>query len=249
MQSSDSYVFLARIKSAMIAVAPLGLLMLLFLPKDPLFVTVFFTLVSAVVGPFAAEAGRALGHGKQSKLWKSWGGAPTTRLLRHRRLPGDITLAPGLRQRIEHWAGNPLPTEQQEGACPEWADTKYREVVAILRDATRDNTNFPLVFAENVNYGFRRNVWGLKPIGMPFAVALVFTSWGMFLLTVWGRPWPEPWWGVLVSPDSVAVIRLAVAVAALGYAALWLFLINPPWVKDAADTYAKRLLESVRTLG
>ena len=161
---------------------------------------------------------------------------------------GDITLAPGLRWQIEDWIGYPLPTEQREEAYPSSADTKYEEVVASLREATRDMTKFPLVFAENANYGFRRNLWGLRPIGAPIAVGLALVLWILLSLTIWGRPWPDPWWDVFVNPDSVVVIRIAVAAVETILAAFWMFWVKPSWVKAVADTYATRLMESVQTL-
>ena len=141
-----------------------------------------------------------------------------------------------------------LPTEQEEEACPERADAKYGEAVTSLREATRDRARFPLVFAENANYGFRRNLWGLKPIGASIAVALALVSWALLLLTVWGRPWPDPWWDVFANPDSVAVIRLVVAGANTMFAVFWLFWVKPSWVKVVANAYAKQLMEAVQTL-
>ena len=223
--------------------------MLAFLPGLPLAVTAFFGILGAVGGTsIMAQLGRELGSKKEPNLWKSWGGPPTTRLLRHQRLTSDITLAPGLREQIEDWIGYPLPTEQQEKAHPSSADTKYEEVVASLREATRDMTKFPLVFAENANYGFRRNLWGLRPIGAPVAVGLALVLWTLLSLTIWGRPWPDPSWDVFVNPDSAAVIRIAVAAVSTILTAFWIFWVKPSWVKTVADTYATRLMESVQTL-
>ena len=249
MPFADPYTFRARIQPALVVVLPLGILMFALLPGVPFFVTAFFGLLGAAGGTaIMAQVGRELGRRKEPNLWESWGGPPTTRLLRHRRLPGDLTLVPGLRQQVEQWVDYPLPTEHEEEACPAWADAKYEEIVTSLREATRDTARFPLVFAENANYGFRRNLWGLKPIGASVAIGLVFVSWAMLSLTVWGRPWPDPWWDVFVNPDSAAVIRLVVAVANTVFAAFWLFWVKPTWVKDVANAYALRLLESVQTL-
>ena len=64
-----------------------------------------------------------------------------------------------------------------------------------------ESGGFPSGFlAENVNYGFRRNLWGLKPIGLPIAAGFALSFWALLLLTIWGRPWPNPWWEILVSP-------------------------------------------------
>ena len=153
-----------------------------------------------------------------------------------------------MRERIEEWLRYPLPTIEEEISDSERADEKYKQATAALREATRNRAKFPLVAAENANYGFKRNLWGMKRIGVPVALALVLVSWAMLFATIWGRPWPDPWWGILSKPDSVATIRLFVAIATIGYAALWLFWVKPSLVKDAADTYAKRLMESVQTL-
>ena len=223
--------------------------MFALLPGHHLFVAAFFGLIGAAGGTaVVAQVGRDKGSKKQPGLWKSWDGPPTTRLLRHRRIPGDITLEPGLRWQIQDWTGNLLPNEQQEEADPQSADKTYEEVVTSLRESTRDRNKFPLVFAENVNYGFRRNLWGMRPIGGTIAVALALLSWTILLMTIWGRPWPDPWWDVLVNPDSIAVIRLTVASANTALASFWLFWVKPSWVKTVADTYATRLMESVQTL-
>ena len=249
MHLFDLYTFRARIQPALIVVLPVGFLMFALLPNHPFFVTAFFTLLGAVGGTaIVAQVGREQGRKKEPDLWQSWGGPPTTRLLRHRRLPDDLVMAPGLRQQVEEWVGYPLPNQQEEEACSARADTKYEEAVRSLREATRDTTRFPLVFAENANYGFRRNLWGLRPIGTPIALVLALYSWTLLSLTVWGRPWPEPWWDIVPNPDSVAVIRLAVAVANTSLAAFWLFWVKPSWIKAVADAYAIKLFESVQTL-
>ena len=58
-----------------------------------------------------------------------------------------------LRQQIEQWWSQPLPTDAEEQADPELADARYKEVTLALIAATRDKSRFPLVFAENANYG------------------------------------------------------------------------------------------------
>ena len=249
MHLFDLYTFRARIQPALIVVLPIGFLMFALLPNHPFFVTAFFTLLGAVGGTaVVAQLGRERGRKKEPDLWQSWGGAPTTRLLRHRRTPDDIVMGPALRQQVEEWIGYPLPNKQEEEACPAGADTKYKEAVRSLIEATRDTTKFPLVFAENANYGFRRNLWGLRPIGMPTAVAITLYSWTLLSLTVWGRPWPEPWWDIIPNPDSTVVIRLAVAAANTALVAFWLSWVKPSWIKTVADAYAMKLFESVQTL-
>ena len=249
MNFTDPYTFRARVQPALVAVLPIGLMLFVFLPEQPIFATAFFAILSAAGGTaVASQVGRDPGRKKEKALWESWGGPPTTRLLRHRRLPGDDALAPELRQQVEEWIGYSLPTKQEEDADPTQADMKYEQAVMSLITATRDTSKFSLVFAENVNYGFRRNLWGLKRIGAPIAVALVLISWTLVVLTIWGRPWPTPWWDILVDPDSTVVVRLVVAITDTAFAAFWLFWVKTSWVKIVAGAYAKRLMESVQTL-
>ena len=186
--------------------------------------------------------------GSNRDLWRSWDGPPTTRLLRHRRIPGDITLAPGSRLQVEEWVGHALPTRRQEEECSTSADAKYEEVGASLREATRDQVKFPLVLDGNASYGFRRNSLGLRVIGTPIAFVAALLSLVVLLLTVWGRHWPNPWWNVLVSPDITVLPWLAVAAANTLLVFFWLFWVRPSWVKSSANAYAIRLFESVREL-
>ena len=201
MPFADAYTFRARVQPAFIVVLPLVILLFALLPELPIFVSAFVGILGATGGTAVlAQVGRELGRRKEPGLWKSWDGPPTTRLLRHRRIPGDITLESDLREQVDQWIDSALPTAQEEEDCPEWADAKYAAAVRALRDSTRDGGRFPLVFAENVNYGFRRNLWGLKLIGVPIAVVLVLFAWTLLTLTVWGRPWPDPWWGRFRQP-------------------------------------------------
>ena len=249
MFSGNSYRFRARIQPALITVLPIGLLLLALLAEQPLLITALLAVLGTIGGTVTVEHfGREQGRKKEPILWKSWDGPPTTRMLRHRCSPGDPEISAELRRWVEDCTGYFLPTKQQERDFPEWADTIYRQAVAFLREATRDPAKFPLVLAANADYGFRRNLWGLRPVGATVAVALTIIAWTQLSLTIWGRPWPEPWWYIFASPDSAAVIRLVVAVMDTALASYWLFWIKASWVKTAADEYAQRLLESVQAL-
>ena len=134
---SESYVFRANIEPTLIIALPGVLLILAYLWEHPLFVTLVCTLSVTFGGAnLLALVVRKLGEGKQCGLWKNWGGRPTIRLLRHRRIPGDIELKSGIRSEVEAWLGYSLPTQREEDECPASADAEYGRVVASLMAAT-----------------------------------------------------------------------------------------------------------------
>ena len=246
MNFSDLYTLRARVQPTIMVALPVIFVVYALLPDYVLFVTAFLGLLGVAGGnDIVAHVGRERGYKKQDDLWASWDGPPTTRLLRHRHIPGDIALAPELRQQFESWLGYALPTQGEEEADPIAADEKYKNAIGYLLEATRDASKFPLVSAENANYGFRRNLWGLRSIGIPIAVVLAFVSWVLLLLTIWERPWPNPWWDVFVNYDSRALIWILVGLANTGITVVWIFLVKSSWVKITADTYARQLMKSV----
>src|SRR5690606_25170158 len=104
-------------------------------------------------------------------LFKKWGGTPTTQLQRHR----DRTVDPVTKVIRHNLLASALniafPTPQDEEERPAQADDIYAAGTNLLRELTRDRIRFPLVFAENTTYGFRRNALGLKPIGIATSLA------------------------------------------------------------------------------
>lgn len=104
----------------------------------------------------------------------------------------------------------------------------------MLRERTRDTGRFRLVFAENMEYGFRRNALGLRPIALAIAAVGLMLS---IALLIWGSGdqaarWTR--WG----------IAGAISIASILY---WSRIVTPGWVRRAADLYATRLLEAVET--
>jgi hypothetical protein len=98
-----------------------------------------------------------------------------------------------------------------------------------MRHATRDKQQYPLVFEENVSYGFRRNVWGLKPFGI--AIAAIGTAGAAVNLF---RFHEGTQLGLAIACTIVSALLLL----------FWLCWVNPGWVRIPAKAYAERLLES-----
>ncbi len=105
----------------------------------------------------------------------------------------------------------------------------------MLLQRTRDREKFRLVFRENVNYGFRRNLWGMKSAGI--ATAIVGLVAGMAKAIQLG-----------LAGEDVQMTAVAAALVGLTLLTLWLFRIRPSWVKIAADGFARQLIGACETL-
>ncbi|MEJ7567762.1 MAG: hypothetical protein WKF41_05800 [Gaiellaceae bacterium] len=183
-----------------------------------------------VIVALVRDRGRAV----QAQLWSTWGGSPSTRRLRWR--DGDHPQVVRLHERVEQATGLDLPDAAAEETDPDEADARYEEAVGALRDLTRNQDRFPLVFEENVNYGWRRNSLGLRPLAI--AIALLAAGASIAILAL--------------GPGSIDA-RAARWVPALAIAALatlwWVLVVTEQWVRSAAELYSDRLFESAHTLG
>ncbi len=127
--------------------------------------------------------------------------------------------------------GLDIPTADQEKADRARALELYASAVDELRHLTRDTERFPLVYKGNTEYGFRRNLLGLKKIGLSVAVVALGAS-GWALVHGWNAE------NVILSVP--AVTALLTGCLAFG----WLIGVRSTSVRITADRYARYLLEA-----
>lgn len=229
----DNYTLVARITPAFLVFLPLSISIGLCFPD----ISIFKRLSGALLIPFSismllGQIGRDMGRMKQAALWKSWGGPPTTQYLRHK----DTTFNPVLRKKCHRRLEVLLPeinipTPDEENSNPKGADNVYSACTSFLISRTRDHKKFPLVYKENVNYGFRRNAWAMKP----FAIILSITGIAICGFFIWFNRRHS---GVF-STDLIVAVLLNLLILMF-----WVFWINPGWVRIPANAYAERLLEA-----
>jgi hypothetical protein len=189
-------------------------------------------LVALGAPMLVVQWGRSGGRRKQELLWQKWGGAPTTRLLRF--ADGGSSVAVAQRhEAVDRAIGTSLPTREQEAADPADADARYGAAVTALRALTE---NEPLVLKENVAYGFRRNLWARKCYGIAVALAVLAISIGWLVADAVGA-----------SLGSAAATAAAAAYSALALL-VWLAIVNEDWVREAAQAYAERLIQTATRL-
>jgi hypothetical protein len=188
--------------------------------------------VACGVTVLLAGVARAFGRRAEKRLNAEWGGKPTTLWLRHRdgNLDGHTTTRYHgfLAANVPGWNA---PTEDGERADPAGVDALYESAVRWLLGHTRDRRKFPLVFAENVAYGFARNCYGLKPIAVVIAPACVLANVGLAMLEYSNAGW-----------TPIFTLGLAALGVSLAAVVAWLVTVTPIWIRDAGDGYAHALL-------
>lgn len=123
------------------------------------------SILEAAVLFVLMRIGRDRGARLQDKLYRIWGGKPTTVMLRHRDHSLDAHTKQRYKQTLARLSGLVFPSEAEELAAPESADEVYESAIRALLELRRRSSD-RLVFNENCNYGFVRNLVGLKPIGL-----------------------------------------------------------------------------------
>jgi hypothetical protein len=173
-----------------------------------------------------------LGKAHEARLFESWGGMPTTQLLRHSDSKIDHHSKLRYHAFLERKLKIAFPTPEGETASPEAADETYRAGVKWLLGKTRDKKRFGLLFKENVSYGFHRNCCGLRWIGCVSSLVAAF-----WLLGSYHAVNPRDW--INLTGGQVAVLGAVVSIGAA-----WIAYFTQARVKQAAFAYADMLLRA-----
>ena len=226
----DSYNISARAFPVYITIMPIVLFLFAILPES--FDWKFGGTSAIVLFPLSylcKQVGGDFGKRRECTLWNKWGGPPTTRFLRHY----NSEFNPNTRNRIHAKLRRLrlyVPSQEEQDQNPQEADNAYESCVDELRRRTRDSKRFPLVFQELRNYGFKRNIFALKPLGLTLSILSFLAC----LIMVF------PDWSIGKQFGSVIVPCLI----NLGLILVWLLWSRERAVKLTADRYARFLLEA-----
>ena len=229
----NAYSLRARLLPALLLVLPPVIVCALLFPVVYTTLThAFGSLGIVAVAMFLlAHVIREQGRGLQQRLYIEWGGTPTTIWLRHRDNNIDaITKARYHRFLENRIPGFVLPSLESEARDPAAADQAYDSAAKWLLEFTRNTKSFPLMFTENVYYGFRRNTCAAKPIALALVVALALVT----ASVSYSRH--------ETSSDAMAPDIIATWIVLLVGALLWTFYVTKAWVRDGAFAYARALL-------
>ncbi len=232
----DNYTLRARYYPVVILFFPIIILGVFYSMQ---FETYFHLLGSVgVAGALTylfSQLGRDAGKQKEATLWKNWGGTPSIQALRWANPIIDTHTKKRYHEKLLHLCPvSTVPTLDLEHSSQNITDSIYQAWTKYLIAQTRDKQKFPLLFKENTSYGFRRNLWGLRSLGILITACLItvnYLYWALELQTT----------NIMLFPKSFLYSTTTLFVMLL----FWLFIVNRKWVRLVAFAYAERLLESV----
>ena len=229
----DAYSLRARLFPAIIAAAPAFAALALLISWKSFELSNIIASVALLVLLFAiADFARSRGRAIEPKLYSEQGGKPSITIFRRNDPSIDDSLKERYRAFLAGKLGVAIPSAEAERSNQATVDSFYEQCGVWLRANTRDTKKFPLLFNENVTYGFRRNLLGVKWIALALNMAVV----AICLVLLWRGNW-----GLNTELGRRTIVVLVIAAA---HAIYMLLAVHPAAVWDAATVYARELLLS-----
>jgi hypothetical protein len=235
----DPYTLRARLSPAIIAAAPAFAAIALLLSWTQFSLSNTIASVGLVALLFAlADIARRRGKKIQPQVYAELGGMPSTAMLRH----SDLTFDAASKARYVAFLAGKInetaPAEAQERVDPTAADAFYARCGDWLRENTRNAKKFNILFNENVTYGFRRNLLGMKWSALALNLLVVVIS--GCVLYHGSVPFQD-----IQHVEGRVIVVFVVAVLHALYIGLG---VNRAAVAEAAKSYARQLILSCETL-
>jgi hypothetical protein len=137
------------------------------------------------------------------------------------------------RAALEKATAMKLLSARAETGNPTKADQTIETAISQVRWLGQD-AQHPLVAAENTQYGFERNVFGMRQIGRAVSTACVLVLAAILIGNLLGH-------GSRISPGAIAAGLCIDFIFAIG----WFVLPSESRTKAAAERYAQQLLQAV----
>ncbi|TVL97716.1 MAG: hypothetical protein CV087_22065 [Candidatus Brocadia sp. WS118] len=232
----DTYERKARLYPALLLLCPFMLASFSYFPDQiQSWNALIALLLSLGILAFLSQLARDRGKVLEPKLFSNWGGMPSVTIFRYADSRLTILTKQKYHDYLSQIIGINSPTSEEEKNELSKADKIYSAWSDFLRNNTRDTTIFPLVFKENINYGYRRNLLGLRYFCLIFGL--------ISILAVASHLWLS-----LKAESIIPSIDIPILAFLCIYILIFIFWVTPKWVKIAADAYAQRLIESSEKL-
>jgi hypothetical protein len=183
---------------------------------------------TAVIAVVFSEQVADMGRELEKALFRSWGGRPTSSLLRLADTT-DLAATNARRAAVETAIGAPLPTSANEESNLEEAMGGYDRAVDQVRAWLREDDANKILRDVTASYGFRRNCLAVRSYGR--ATAVIGAVAAMLLWTA----------SIGQSPDGFLAAALVDAVLCT----FWWAMVTEEWVRRDAVRYANQLFQTL----
>ena len=234
MLGLDIYSVRARLAPAALTAAPALALGIAGLPLLP-GAQKLWTLVNVGLVTLASLIARRAGNRVEPGLVEAWGGKPTTARLRYRGAGSTQEVERRHEQVATALGGWPLPNASDEAANPGGADAEYDAAIKRVIARLRNQPSFRLLNVENRNYGFARNLYGLRGLGQGLALIVLVISVLISSAVVTEQTWTSAI--PLLLPIAVSLIALV----------FWR-QVDSDFVLPSATAYADRVIDGIDDL-
>lgn len=233
----DAYTIRARVFPAVIAAIPALAMVILLVSWTGLalssgIATIGLLIILYMFSDFARSQGKKI----EPRIYELQGGKPSVTMMRR----ADTSLDTDSKDRYRAFLASKLtrmaPTAGEEEQNQAAADAFYEQAGTWLRENTRDTKKFSILFNENISYGYRRNLLGLKWVALGLNLAVVAICAGLLL---YNAP--------IKIADAFTGRVLVVLVVAAIHAVYIVAVVNQHSVIAAARTYARQLILSTET--
>lgn len=233
---TNSYDRQARLYPALILVAPIVVTVIAIMLTHITILRSIGTLIIGCGGAFLlSQLARDAGKKGEKQLFVKWGGLPSVAIFRHRDTRLDsITKARYHKKMAALVKETKVPSAENEQTAPVAADQIYTAWSTYLRANTRNTKKYTLLFQELVNYGYRRNLWGMRSIG------IIISGLSCAVSVLW----------IYLQYQTTGAVSNEIIVAlifAIVFFNLWIFQFTEDWVYVPAYAYAERLVETIET--
>lgn len=234
----DKYSLNARIYPVVFLLLPLAIVGISYSIEFEKYIHILSSLgISSVLLYFMANVGRDAGYRKENALWESWGGMPSAQLLWFKNTTIDKYTKQRYHDKMQTLVQ--LNVENVDFETAELIDVIdiYRSWTKYIISKTRDTKKYSLQFKENVSYGFRRNLWGLRCGGIILTITVLIANFSLQCIINQSLNFWE-------FPLSFIVSELLLLV----FLGIWVFIIKSDWVKIPAFAFGARLLENIESI-
>lgn len=231
----DEYSLKARLYPALLTILPLLLASVLLLPALEMRINALFPIFIGCGALYLlTHLVRTRGRSIEGILFQKWGGMPSNIMLRVTDNSLDENTKARYRSKLSKFTNIDMPSKDDELRDIHLSDDAYGSAGVWLRENTKDTSKYNLLFKENIGYGFRRNMYGVKILGILISIFSIAIS------TIIG----------FIQYESAAILLSSVSSSLIGLICLllWVSLVNEQWVRDAAYSYANQLLSSLDSL-